>query len=208
VQYQVRTIGSKTFVEADRQVLSGNNPKVWGKQLETYINEEIRRNTDVPLPTTDGHVLLLTARSSYKLTDPHKASIANKIRGMLSTEEYRRKLNVAAHIDELIQVARFGGHKEDVDRYHKNDIGEDGFNYYEAFFADAGGYYKVPFSAGINGEQETVYSIGKIEKGTMTRVTAPPLMMQSGAQRRSSKFLLITLYTPAAMKVKLKLPSK
>ena len=44
-------------------------------------------------------------------------------------------------------------------------IGEDGFRYYEAYFRDIDGEnYKVRFSAGLNGQEETVYSIGKIEK--------------------------------------------
>ena len=48
---------------------------------------------------------------------------------------------------------------------HENDIGEDGFNYFLAYFRDADGkYYRVPFSSAINEQEETTYSIGMIRQ--------------------------------------------
>ncbi len=153
------------YVKADRQVFSGDDASLWGKQVERYINEVIRQNEDILVPTEDGHMLLLTARSSYKLTDQHKAAIAKEAREVLGDTEYARKLRAASHIDELIQVGRFDGYREDVNKLHENDIGEGGFNYFTAFFEDQdGAYYRIQFSAGLNENQETVYSIGEIRK--------------------------------------------
>ena len=71
----------------------------------------------------------------------------------------------ATHIDELIQVARFNGYKDDLGKKHENDIGEDGFNYFGSYFRDFdGSYYLIPFSAALNEQKETAYSIGKIRK--------------------------------------------
>ena len=68
-------------------------------------------------------------------------------------------------IDELVKVARFGTTKEDIGNKHENDIGEDGFNYYIAFFMNFDGeYYMISFSSAQNANKETVYSIGKVEK--------------------------------------------
>lgn len=99
---QIRQIGGtgRFYVQADRQVLTGTDPDLWGKQ-----------------------------------------------------------------IDELIKVARFTKYRSDVNQKHENDIGEDGFNYFRSFFRDFDGkYYEVTFSAGLNEQEETAYSIGNIRQ--------------------------------------------
>lgn len=167
VKYEIREIGNtgKFYVQADRQVLTGDDPALWGKQIESYINEQIRKEQDMAIPTSDGHILLLTGRSAYKLSDQAVSSIGSKIRNMLSSENFALKGRAATHIDELIQVARYEDYKADEDGKHENDIGEDGFRYYYAFFRDFDGqYYRIPFSAGVNAQEETAYSIGKITK--------------------------------------------
>lgn len=167
VQMKIRQIGNtgKFYVQADRQVLTGSDAQAWEKQIEDYINNEIRKWEDVAIPTSDGHILLLTGRSSYKLSDRQVASIQNKIRGFLSDADYARKGRAATHIDELIQVARFDKYNPDMNGKHKNDIGEDGFNYYEAYFRDFDGkYYRITLSSGINDQEETTYSIGRIRE--------------------------------------------
>ncbi len=55
--------------------------------------------------------------------------------------------------------------RPDVGGKHQNDIGEDGFNYYAAYFEDSDGqYYRVVFSSGVNAADETVYSIGAMSE--------------------------------------------
>ena len=165
--YQIREIGNtgKFYVQADRQVLTGDDASLWGKQIENYINEQIRKELDIAIPTSDGHVLLLTSRSAYKLKDNHVSSIQKKVEAILSDDAYALKGRAATHIDELIQVARFKGYDPDVNQKHENDIGEDGFNYFEAYFRDLDGkYYLVRFSAALNAQEETVYSIGQIRQ--------------------------------------------
>lgn len=167
VKMQIREIGDsgRFYVQAGRQVITGDDPVLWGKQIERYINEQIRKEQDIAIPTSDGHILLLTARSAYKLTDRHLSSIEKKVETLLPDDKYALKGRVAAHIDELIQVARFDGYAPDALGKHENDIGEDGFNYFLAYFRDADGkYYRVPFSSAINEQEETTYSIGTIRQ--------------------------------------------
>lgn len=155
------------YVQADRQVLFGDDPAKWGKQIETFINEQIRKGADVLFPTADGHILALTERSAYKLSDRHKSKIEDQSKDLLSDEEFALKGNIAGHIDEIVQVGTFKGYQPDKKGKHKNDIGEDGFNYFTAFFKDGGengGYYRVVFSSALNAKDETAYSIGDIEK--------------------------------------------
>lgn len=146
-------------------MLHGDDSSAWGKQIEDYINNTIRSGDDVVFPTSDGHILILTERSAYKLSDPHVSKVANQVRELLSAEEFARKGRAATHIDELIQVAIFRKYEPDINNKHENDIGEDGFNYYDSYFMDADGqYYRVRFSSAINENDETAYSIGAITK--------------------------------------------
>ncbi len=167
VQMEIREIGDtgRFYVQADRQVLTGSDPHAWGKQMEQYINTVIRKEQDVAFPTKDGHVLLLTGRSAYKLKDRHVASIQKKVERFLTDEAFALKGRAATHIDELIQVARFDKYEPDRNQKHENDIGEDGFNYYDTYFKDFdGGYYQITLTAALNGQEETAYSIANIRK--------------------------------------------
>ena len=165
-RYSIAEIDGKKYVKFDRQVLSGDDPKVWEKQLRDYINNEIRKGESIDLTTADGHILTLTGRSAYKLTDRHESKISRGKRRYLSEDEYALKGRIVAHIDELVQVSKFDRYKAD-DGHHENDVGEDGFNYYRAYFRDGGEegkYYGVTISAGINNTGETVWSMGSIRE--------------------------------------------
>ena len=168
VQYSIRqTNNGQLYVQADRQVLTDDDPVQWGKQIEDYINKVIRNGEDFVVPTRDGsHFLALTSRSAYKLSDRHVQERRHDgVKRLLSDAQYHRKGVAATHIDELIQVATFKGYDEDFDGWHENDIGEDGFNYFNAFFRDFdGSYYKAFFSSALNEEEETAFSIGNIER--------------------------------------------
>ena len=87
-----------------------------------------------------------------------------------------------------------------IENKHENDIGEDGFNYYIAFFMDFDGeYYKISFSSAQNANKETVYSIGKVEKRKF------PNRHGSSSKMGRSKMagnLLVLLYTQPRIKVK------
>lgn len=181
---ELDALGRK-YVQATRQVIEGNDPAKWGKQIENYINQEIRKGEDVLLPTDDGHILMLTERSAYKLSDRHKQDVKTKVRELLSDYDYEVKSRMAAHIDELVQVGKFKKYREDLNGNHENDIGEDGFNYYNAYFRDIDGqYYVVPVTAGLNGEQETVYSIGEIRKRKYNTSTGSSSL--GGAQKNGA----------------------
>ncbi len=170
------------YVKADRQVLKGDNPAEWGKQLENFINNEIRHNRDVVIPTTDGNVIRLTERSAYKLSDQKSTSLQNHHKKELSAEQYRVKENAAAHIDEIIMVGEFKSNSDDIGGYHKNDIGEDGFNTYTAFFEDHDGkYYRIQFTSALNGDVETAYSIGDIQKRKKPATSNGSSTRESGA---------------------------
>ena len=165
-RYSIAEIDGKKYVKFDRQVLSGDDPKVWEKQLRDYINNEIRKGESIDLTTADGHILTLTGRSAYKLTDRHESKISREKRRYLSEDEYALKGRIVTHIDELVQVSKFDRYKAD-DGHHENDVGENGFNYYRAYFRDGGEegkYYGVTISAGINNTGETVWSLGSIRE--------------------------------------------
>lgn len=165
-KFEIKTLGDgRSYVKADRQVLEGDDPKQWGVQLQNYINSEIRKGNDIVLPTTDGGLVRLTERSAYKLADNKSTDLKTHQKTQLSDEAYRLKETAASHIDEIILTGEFSHNMEDIGGVHQNDIGEDGFNSYVSYFEDSDGqYYRVSFVSALNGNEETAYSIGNIQK--------------------------------------------
>lgn len=165
-KFEIKTLDDgRSYVKADRQVLEGDDPKQWGAQLQNYINSEIRKGNDIVLPTTDGGLVRLTERSAYKLADNKSTDLKTHQKTQLSDEAYRLKETAASHIDEIILTGEFSHNMEDIGGVHQNDIGEDGFNSYVSYFEDSDGqYYRVSFVSALNGNEETAYSIGNIQK--------------------------------------------
>jgi hypothetical protein len=165
-KFEIKTLDDgRSYVKADRQVLEGDDPKQWGVQLQNYINSEIRKGNDIVLPTTDGGLVRLTERSAYKLADNKSTDLKTHQKTQLSDEAYRLKETAASHIDEIILTGEFSHNMEDIGGLHQNDIGEDGFNSYVAYFEDSDGqYYRISFVSALNGDEETAYSIGNIQK--------------------------------------------
>lgn len=115
----------------------------------------------------------LTERSAYKLADNKSTDLKTHQKTQLSDEAYRLKETAASHIDEIILTGEFSHNMEDIGGVHQNDIGEDGFNSYVAYFEDSDGqYYRISFVSALNGNEETAYSIGNIQK----RKSLPPVM--------------------------------
>ena len=177
------TENGQYYVKADRQVLEGDDPAKWGKQLENFINNEIRHNRDVVLPTTDGNLIRLTERSAYKLSDRNATNLKNHQKSELTPAQFKAKESAAAHIDEIILVGEFKSNADDIGGYHQNDIGEDGFNTYDAYFEDHDGqYYLVQFTSALNGDVETAYSIGAMRKRKKPTASKGSSALESGAQ--------------------------
>ena len=54
VMLQIRmTSDNKMYVQADRQVIHGNDSSLWEQQIIDYVNESVRKGKDVVIPTED-----------------------------------------------------------------------------------------------------------------------------------------------------------
>lgn len=165
-QYKIETLpDGKQYVKSDRQVIEGDDASAWSKQAEQFINEKIRNNADLRVFTKDGFAIDITERSAYKLSDPHVQSIEKLARPMLDREALKAKMQAAGHIDELAETARWSKFAPDRNGKHAYDIGEDGFDTFTTYFEDSDGqYYRVRFTAGVNEDMDTAYSIGLMDK--------------------------------------------
>lgn len=84
---------------------------------------------------------------------------------MLDREALKAKMQAAGHIDGLAETARWSKFAPDWNDKHANDIGEDGFDTFTTYFEDSDGqYYRVRFTAGVNEDMDTAYSIGQMDK--------------------------------------------
>lgn len=165
-QYKIETLpDGKQYVKSDRQVIEGDDASAWSKQAEQFINEKIRNNADLRVFTKDGFAIDITERSAYKLSDPHVQSIEKVARPMLGREALKAKMQAAGHIDELAETARWSKFAPDRNGKHAYDICEDGFDTFTTYFEDSDGqYYRVRFTAGVNEDMDTAYSIGQMDK--------------------------------------------
>jgi hypothetical protein len=178
VKYQIKQFPNvMKYVQADRQVLFGNDPKAWSEQLENYINGKIRNHEDVRLIAEDGDVLLLTSKSAGKLS-----SIYDNNGRTMDEKAFERKENAAAHIDELIKVSERGG-KTVLDFGGRHgDMAKDGWNYRTAYFMDFDGkYYRTRISVALGKDGSIVYNIGEMQERSTPQINGSS--GNSGAQR-------------------------
>lgn len=177
-KYQIKRFpNGMKYVQADRQVLFGNDPKAWSEQLENYINGKIRNHEDVRLIAEDGDVLLLTSKSAGKLS-----SIYDNNGRTMDEKAFERKANAAAHIDELIKVSERGG-KTVLDFGGRHgDMAKDGWNYRTAYFMDFDGkYYRTRISVALGKDGSIVYNIGEMQERSTPQINGSS--GNSGAQR-------------------------
>ena len=185
-KYQIKQFpNGMKYVQADRQVLFGNDPKAWSEQLENYINGKIRNHEDVRLIAEDGDVLLLTSKSAGKLS-----SIYDNNGRTMDEKAFERKANAAAHIDELIKVSERGG-KTVLDFGGRHgDMAKDGWNYRTAYFMDFDGkYYRTRISVALGKDGGIVYNIGEMQERSTPQINGSS--GNSGAQRGNASGISI-----------------
>ena len=185
----------KKYVQADRQVIFGDDPDSWADQIEGYINRKIRNGEDVILTTDSGDVLKITEDTAGK------ASFRNYVRdengGMrrMTDDEYEAKLNAEAHIDELAQISERINKKPRKDETARNgqpihgEFARNGWIYREARFQDFDGtYYQVTISTADGGNGVVVYNVGKMEKKTSPAIKhgSSDSVTETGAQQGKS----------------------
>ena len=163
----------KKYVQADRQVIFGNNPNSWADQIEGYINRKIRNGEDVILTTDSGDVLKITKDTAGKASFRNYVPGENGTMRRMSDTEYEAKLNAEAHIDELAQISEKNNQKPAADEIGTNgqrihgSLAKNGWFYRTAWFSDFDGqYYRVTISTADGDNGVVVYNVGKIEKRT------------------------------------------
>lgn len=163
----------KKYVQADRQVIFGNDPNSWADQIEGYINRKIRNGEDVILTTDSGDVLKITKDTAGKASFRNYVPGENRTMRRMSDTEYEAKLNAEAHIDELAQISEKNNQKPAADEIGTNgqrihgSLAKNGWFYRTAWFSDFDGqYYRVTISTADGDNGVVVYNVGKIEKRT------------------------------------------
>ena len=175
------TIDGKKYVQADRQVIFGDDPNSWSEQLEDYINGKIRRGENVELIGADGDILLLTATSAGKLSDDHTSDGRT-----MSKDAYEKKVNAAAHIDELAQVSTRGNRNVADYNDRHGSMADGGWNYRTSYFMDFDGkYYQVMISVALGADGKMVYNIGQMQERSTPQINGSSAV-NSGAQRGSA----------------------
>ena len=185
----------KKYVQADRQVIFGNDPDGWAGQIEGYINRKIRNGEDVILTTDSGDVLKITEDTAGKASFRNYVRDENGTMRRITDAEYEAKLNAEAHIDELAQISERINKKPRKDETARNgqpihgELARNGWIYREARFQDFDGtYYQVTISTADGGNGVVVYNVGKMEKKTSPAIKhgSSDSVTETGAQQGKS----------------------
>lgn len=185
----------KKYVQADRQVIFGDDPDSWADQIEGYINRKIRNGEDVILTTDSGDVLKITKDTAGKASFRNYVRDENGTMRRMTDAEYEAKLNAEAHIDELAQISERINKKPRKDETARNgqpihgELARNGWIYREARFQDFDGtYYQVTISTPDGGNGVVVYNVGKMEKKTSPAIKhgSSDSVTETGAQQGKS----------------------
>ena len=161
----------KKYVQADRQVIFGDDPDSWADQIEGYINRKIRNGEDVILTTDSGDVLKITKDTAGKASFRNYVTDENGNRRLMTDSEYEAKLNAEAHIDELVQVSEKKNNTPVPDELGTNGkplhggFAKNGWFYRKAWFQDFDGkYYLVTISTADGDNGVVVYNVGDMKR--------------------------------------------
>lgn len=190
----------KKYVQADRQVIFGDDPDGWADQIEGYINRKIRNGADVILTTDSGDVLKITEDTAGKASFRNYVRDANGRLRPLTDAEYETKLNAEAHIDELVKISEKTSDRAKPDEIGRTgapihgDFAKNGWYYRRAWFCDFDGtYYQVTISTpdGINGV--VVYNVGQIERRSPPSFNGSSNSVDETGARRGKSSSTVTI---------------
>lgn len=181
--------GNKTYVKESRNIPFGTDASGWANDVGTYIYDNVLKNGKLDVETDNGEVLTINGTTEYKLVGRDKVKQNNGQYRDMTDEEYKRKLTMAGHIDEIAQTSQEDKMNAVADS--KNHLfAKDGFNYRRAYFENKkGDYFEMLVSVGNNGEVKTVYNINKIReraKRNTTHVKGSSSAKGGGAQNGAS----------------------
>lgn len=185
----------KKYVQADRQVIFGNDPDGWAGQIEGYINRKIRNGEDVILTTDSGDVLKITGDTAGKASFRNYVRDENGAMRRMTDAEYEAKLNAEAHIDELAQISERINKKPRTDETARNgqpihgELARNGWIYRKAEFRDFDGQrYRVTISTADGNNGVVVYNVGKMQRrgSPAIKYGSSDYVTETGAQQGKS----------------------
>ena len=201
----IKEIGNtgKYYVQADRQVLFGNDPESWGEQLTRFINNEILKGGEVAMSTADGEILRLTKTTAEKGAFRNIRTDRNGRAHLYTDEEYYAKLNAEAHIDELVSISTdknpSSRNRADINGKH-GEFASKGWRYRNAFFMDFDGtYYQLTISAAYNDSKNgVVYNVAEMKERSFPNIHGSST--ESGAQGGNTSLDIIVPQSKRSVK--------
>lgn len=185
----------KKYVQADRQVIFGDDPDGWADQIEGYINRKIRNGEDVILTTDSGDVLKITKDTAGKASFRNYVRDENGTMRRMTDAEYEAKLNAEAHIDELAQISERVNKNPRTDETARNgqpihgELARNGWIYRKAEFRDFDGQrYRVTISTADGNSGVVVYNVGKMQRrgSPAIKYGSSDSVTETGAQQGKS----------------------
>lgn len=179
------------FVRADRDVtklFSGADSKQWGRNVEQYINDRIRHGEDLYLQADNGDILAITENTAGKAKFRNTISVGRGRTREMTDAEYRLKLEMECHIDELAAISEPDSWNTDIGNKHaKRGMAQNGWEYRKAYYETLDGRnYEVTLSISQNGEigdvdVNEVYNVGHFQRRKNTASSLGSSTREGGA---------------------------
>ena len=187
-KFSIETIPgtNNQYVQADRPVMKGDDPRQWAKYVENYLAEKVLEGEELYIRSAEGDMLTINQTTAWKMGDRAKRNRKGEVVEFLGVSDYDAKTNAALHIDEIVKVSKFSRRAADYNSRHDADH----FSYRTAYFMDYDGkYYKLEVSVKEHMGDKTVYNIGNIEKRSSPLNGSSQINGRSGTSRDNADAL-------------------
>ncbi len=161
VKYSIINLDNgKSYVQASRKIIHGNNVAEWRLQISNFFNKALEHGP-IQIDTVEGDTLTISKDTANKARDINVTE--NGTTRKLTNKEFLVKLHAESHIDELAEISTKNKNIHVKDKKNHN-FAKDGFTYRTVYFQDFdGSYYRVSISVGENNGISTIYNVGKIK---------------------------------------------
>lgn len=187
-KFSIRAIPgtNNQYVQADRPVMKGDDPRQWAKYVENYLAEKVLEGEELYIRSVEGDMLTINQTTAWKMGDRAKRNRKGEVVEFLGVSDYDAKTNAALHIDEIVKVSKLTRRAPDFNSRHDADH----FSYRTAYFMDYDGqYYKLEVSVKEHMGDKTVYNIGNIEKRSSPLNGSSQINGRSGTSRDNADAL-------------------
>lgn len=164
----------RKYAKYEDLVIEGDNPALWGQQIEDYIIDNITHGKEVTFLLNDGREVKIDGKTAWKMGDTYG----------LTEEQTKAKAEAAGVLYDVLEASRASGHLDLYKKRRNDNISS--FDYRTSYFEDSkGNYWQLGISIGNDVNGDVVYNIGRLDKRKKPSSGSSLVKRNKGAQINS-----------------------